>query len=165
VAAATILPSGRIALVLNAANLMRSALALPASGTLVPRNGEATGQAKKRILIAEDSLTTRTLEKTILQAAGYDVEAVADGELAWAHLQEHGADLLVSDVEMPRLDGFALTQAVRASKRWRDLPVVLVTARDRDEDRARGLDVGANAYLAKSAFDHRNLLETIAQLL
>src|SRR5262249_34861169 len=149
VAAATILPSGRIALVLNAANLMRTALSLPPAGTLAPRNGEGTGQAKKRILIAEDSPTTRTREKTNHQAAGYEVEAVADGEAAWARLQQDGADLLVSDVEMPNLDGFALTQAVRASKCWRDLPVVLVTARDRDEDRARGLEVGANAYLIK----------------
>jgi two-component system chemotaxis sensor kinase CheA len=165
VAAATILPSGRIALVLNAANLMRTALARPAAGAAVAQAGKAPGQAKKRILIAEDSLTTRTLERTILQAAGYDVEAVADGEEAWAMLQEHGADLLVSDVEMPRLDGFGLTQAVRGSKRYRDLPVVLVTGRERDQDRARGLEVGANAYLVKSAFDQRNLLETIAQLL
>ena len=129
------------------------------------RRGEETEQPRKRILIAEDSLTTRTLEKTILEAAGYEVEAVADGESAWGLLQQHGADLLVSDVEMPHLDGFALTQAVRASKRFRELPVVLVTGRERDEDKARGIEVGANAYLVKSAFDQRNLLETIAQLL
>jgi two-component system chemotaxis sensor kinase CheA len=165
VAAATILPSGRIALVLNAANLMRTALARSPAAGLAPRNGVAEGEARKRILIAEDSLTTRTLEKTILEAAGYEVEAVGDGEAAWNHLQQHGADLLVSDVEMPGLDGFTLTQAVRGSKRFHDLPVVLVTGHDRDEDRAHGLEAGANAYLVKSAFDQRNLLETIAQLL
>ncbi len=89
----------------------------------------------------------------------------ADGQAAWQLLQERGADLLVSDVDMPRLDGFALTEAVRASKRFRELPVVLVTARATDEDRARGIAVGADAYLSKSAFDQKNLLETIAQLL
>jgi two-component system chemotaxis sensor kinase CheA len=166
VSAATILPSGRIALVLNAANLMRSALAVArGSSGLAPRSREGTEEVKKRILIAEDSLTTRTLEKTILEAAGYEVETAADGEAAWAPLQQRGADLLVSDIEMPRMDGFILTQTVRSSKRFRELPVVLVTGCDRDEDRARGIEVGANAYLGKSAFDQRNLLETIAQLL
>jgi two-component system chemotaxis sensor kinase CheA len=167
VAAATILPSGAIALVLNAANLIRTALARAPAGALASRGaGRDEGKvARKRILLVEDSVTTRALEKAILEAAGYEVAAVADGQAAWELLKQHGADLLVSDVEMPRMDGFALTEAVRASKRFRLLPVVLVTAREHDEDRARGIEVGANAYLVKSAFDQRNLLETIAQLL
>lgn len=76
-----------------------------------------------------------------------------------------GADLLVSDVEMPHMDGFALTEAIRGSTRFRSLPVVLVTALASDVDKARGLAAGANAYLIKSSFDQTNLLETIAQLL
>jgi two-component system chemotaxis sensor kinase CheA len=163
VAGATILPSGRIALVLNAANLVRSALARAPGRALAASAGPAP--AKKRVLIVEDSVTTRTLEKTILEAAGYEVAVAADGADGWRLLQERGADLLVADIEMPRMDGFALTEAVRASKRFRDLPVVLVTARESEQDKARGIEVGANAYLVKSAFDQRNLLETIAQLL
>ena len=108
---------------------------------------------------------TRTLEKSILEAAGYEVATAADGQAAWQLLHERGADLLVSDVEMPRMDGFALAEAVRGSRRFRELPVVLVTALESDQDRARGIAVGADAYLAKSAFDQKNLLETIAQLL
>ena len=115
--------------------------------------------------MVDDSLTTRALEKSIQEAAGYDVTAAADGAAAWQALQERGADLVVSDVDMPRMDGFALTEAVRGSQRFRELPVVLVTARETDADRTRGVEVGADAYLGKSAFDQKNLLETIAQLL
>jgi two-component system chemotaxis sensor kinase CheA len=80
-------------------------------------------------------------------------------------LQEQGADLLVSDVEMPRMDGFTLAQTVRESKRFREIPIILVTSRDSESDKARGISVGADAYLIKSAFDQRNLLETVKQLL
>jgi two-component system chemotaxis sensor kinase CheA len=165
VSGATILPSGKIALVLNAANLMRTALAAAPGRAPAPLVAREAAAARTRILMAEDSLTTRTLVKSILEAAGYDVTAAADGAAAWDLLQQRGADLLVSDVEMPRMDGFALTEAVRGSQRFRELPVVLVTARASDADRARGAAVGANAYLVKSAFDQQNLLETIAQLL
>jgi two-component system chemotaxis sensor kinase CheA len=80
-------------------------------------------------------------------------------------LQESGADLVVADVEMPYMDGFALCQAIRGSARFRELPVVLVTALESEEDRRRGMDAGADAYLPKSAFDQRRLIETIARLL
>jgi two-component system chemotaxis sensor kinase CheA len=164
ISGATILPSGRIALVLNAANLVRSALGRAALQPAAIRTTPET-VARKRVLLVEDSVTTRTLEKSILEAAGYEVMAAADGAIGWQLLNERGADLIVSDIEMPRMDGFALTEAVRGSKRFRDLPVVLVTARASDADRARGGQVGADAYLVKSAFDQRSLLESIAQLL
>jgi two-component system chemotaxis sensor kinase CheA len=133
----TILPSGRVALVLNAANLVRSALGRPPARGLAPVLAPPAPAAKKCVLVAEDSVTTRTLEKSILEAAGYEVAVAPDGAAAWDLLQQRGADLLVSDVEMPRLDGFALTEAVRGSNRFRDLPVVLVTARATDPDKAR----------------------------
>jgi two-component system chemotaxis sensor kinase CheA len=163
--AGTILPSGRIAPVLNPTNLLRAALHRPAGAALPEAADAGAVKTKKRILVVDDSVTTRTLEKSILEAAGYEVTAAADGVAAWHLLQERGADLVVSDVEMPRMDGFELTEAVRASPRFRELPVVLVTSRESDDDRARGVAVRADAYLGKSAFDQRNLLETIAQLL
>jgi two-component system chemotaxis sensor kinase CheA len=164
VAGATLLPSGRIALVLNAANLVRTTLGRgPAPAPAAGAGPEAP--RRKRLLVVDDSVTTRTLEKSILEAAGYEVATAADGQAAWQLLHERGADLLVSDVEMPRMDGFALTEAVRASARFRELPVVLVTARESEADKARGIEAGADAYLVKSAFDQKNLLETIAQLL
>jgi two-component system chemotaxis sensor kinase CheA len=164
VSAATVLPSGHVALVLNAAHLVRAALGQAGARPLAAPPAPAAA-ARKRILVADDSLTTRTLEKSILEAAGYDVQVAADGQAAWQLLHERGADLLVSDVDMPRLDGFGLAEAVRGSARFRKLPIVLVSARETDQDRARGIAVGADAYLGKSAFDQRNLLETIAQLL
>jgi two-component system chemotaxis sensor kinase CheA len=161
---ATLLPSGRVALILNAGDLVQTALsreAGPALGEqLTPRSADA-----RRLLVVDDSVTTRTLVKSILEAAGYAVQAAADGSEAWQLLQERGADLVVADVEMPRMDGFDLTANIRRSPRFRQLPVVLVTALDSEQDRARGLEAGADAYLVKSAFDQRHLLETISQLL
>ena len=122
-------------------------------------------QARKRLLIADDSVTTRSLVKSILESSGYSVTAAVDGAEAWRLLQEQGADLVVSDVEMPNLDGFGLAETIRQSKRFHDLPVILVTALDSPEHKARGIEAGANAYLVKSAFDQTNLLETIGQLL
>jgi two-component system chemotaxis sensor kinase CheA len=117
------------------------------------------------VLVVDDSLTTRTLERSILEAAGYEVLTAVDGSDGWRVLQEQGSDLVVADVEMPRMDGFALCEAIRASRRFAQLPFVLVTALERPEDRARGLEAGADAYIGKSSFDQESLLETIEQLL
>ena len=125
----------------------------------------ASALTRKRILLVDDSATTRTLEKSILEAAGFDVMPAVDGAQAWALLQEHGADLVVSDVEMPNMTGFALVQALRGSKRFHDVPAILLTSLESEEDRARGLESGADAYLVKSAFDQGTLLDTIRQLL
>jgi two-component system chemotaxis sensor kinase CheA len=165
VSGATLLPSGRIALVVNAQSLVRTAQCRTPTRTLGVTAVETAEIAKKRLLVVDDSVTTRSLVKSILEATGYDVAVAADGAAAWQLLQNGGADLVVSDVEMPRMDGFALTEAIRGSKRLRDLPVILVTARETDQDKARGIAVGANAYLGKSTFDQGNLLQTLAQLL
>ena len=165
VSGATVLPDGRVALILNAGELLRSAAAAaPAASLSSTLEGPAV-RARKRLLVVDDSITTRTLVRSILDAAGYAVTVASDGAEAWRTLQESGADLVVADVEMPRLDGVALTQAIRASKRFRDLPVVLVTAMESEADRARGIEAGADAYLLKSAFDQARLLDTIRQLL
>jgi two-component system, chemotaxis family, sensor kinase CheA len=115
--------------------------------------------------VVDDSMTTRTLEKSILEAAGYEVVTAADGEAGWQLLREQDVDLVISDVEMPRMDGFELTESIRRRGRSRDLPVILISARSSDRDKARGAEVGANAYIVKSAFDQKELLETLAQLL
>jgi two-component system chemotaxis sensor kinase CheA len=162
VSGAAVLPDGKMALLLHPASLIRAAEGRPAASFF---STPAASRARQRILLADDSPTTRALEQSLLEAAGYEVLACADGLEAWERLQRTGADVLVSDVEMPRMDGFALTEAVRTSPRFSRLPVVLVTARDRPEDKARGLEVGASAYLVKSAFDQTNLLETLRRLL
>ncbi|RKZ37530.1 MAG: hybrid sensor histidine kinase/response regulator, partial [Gammaproteobacteria bacterium] len=122
-------------------------------------------ETRPRLVLAEDSPTTRSLETMMLEGAGYEVRATADGVEAWEALQADGADLLVSDIEMPNMDGFDLVKTVRASKRFADLPVILVTGLVREEHRKQGMDVGANAYIVKNAFDQTNLLETIKVLL
>jgi two-component system chemotaxis sensor kinase CheA len=164
IAGATLLPSGRVALVLNTAAVVHSALSR-APGRSVADMLAGAGAARRRLLVADDSVTTRSLERSLLEAAGYEVLVAGDGRNAWRVLQESGADLVVADVEMPYMDGFALCQAIRGSARFRELPVVLVTALESEEDRRRGMDAGADAYLPKSAFDQRRLIETIARLL
>ena len=158
---ATLLATGRIAFVLHIPDVVRTALARMTTTAFATTRQEV----RTRILIAEDSLTTRTLEKTILEAAGYEVLVAADGAEAWQLLNEHGADLVVSDVEMPRMDGLTLAATIRASKRFRNLPVVLMTSLDQPEHKRRGAEAGADAYLVKSAFDQTALLDIIRQLI
>ncbi|WP_435011403.1 hybrid sensor histidine kinase/response regulator [Tundrisphaera lichenicola] len=159
---ATIQPSGRIALVINAAGLIRAALG-KAQG---PPMGRDRGAAppRKRLLVVDDSATTRTREKDRLESAGFEVTTAVDGEAGWRTLQEWAPDLLISDVEMPRMDGFALTRAVRASARFAHLPVILYTSRSSEADRARGVEAGADAYLLKGSPD-RALIEAVSRLL
>ena len=122
------------------------------------------------ILVVDDSITTRTLEKNILQMAGYQVQTAADGAEALALLRSAGCAptgtfaLVVSDVSMPRLDGFELTAQIRADERLKDLPVILVTSLDAQEERTRGIQAGADAYILKGAFDQEGLLATVRRL-
>lgn len=165
VSGAFILPTGEVALILNGPDLARAALARAPSRSFGPEAAAKAPRRRKRVLLVEDSLTTRALEKSILEFAGYDVLTAGDGEEAWRLLADQAVDLIVTDVEMPRMDGFALTEAVRASPRLRELPVILVTARASEEDKARGAQAGANAYLVKSAFDQASLLQAVEQAL
>ncbi|MGE3803792.1 MAG: response regulator [Gemmataceae bacterium] len=161
----TILPSGEVALVLNAGNLVRAAFAHGAARRRQAEQRQPDSATRKKILLVEDSLTTRALEKSILEAAGYEVRTAVNGSEAWHFLQEQTVDLIVSDIEMPIMNGFELTESVRAARRLAGIPIVLVTARESDQDKSRGLEAGADAYLIKSAFDQRILLETIQRLL
>jgi two-component system chemotaxis sensor kinase CheA len=160
VSGAAVLGSGKPVVVLNPADLLLSAVSSP--GGAAPRQvGEEPQTKEKSVLIAEDSITARMLLKNILESAGYHVTAVVDGADAWTALKTEPFDLLVSDIQMPRLNGFDLTARIRGDKKLGDLPVVLVTALATREDRERGIDVGANAYIVKSSFDQGNLLEVI----
>jgi two-component system chemotaxis sensor kinase CheA len=112
-------------------------------------------------LVVEDSITSRTLLKGILETAGYQVKTAVDGVDAFTILREEQFDLVVSDVEMPRMNGLELTSRIRADHRLAQLPVALVTALESRQERERGIDVGANAYINKSSFDQSNLLEVV----
>jgi len=117
------------------------------------------------ILVVDDSITTRTLEKSILEAHGFEVRLCVDGEDALNHLRIQSVDLVVSDVEMPRVDGFELLRRIKADRRLVDTPVILVTSRDDPVDRRRGLELGAGAYIVKQRFDQQDLLTAIRQML
>jgi two-component system chemotaxis sensor kinase CheA len=166
VAGASVLGTGQVVPVLNVPDLMKSAVrpaltTLRAVGMPVP-SAETRMQS---VLVVEDSITSRALLKNILESAGYAVTIAVDGVDAYAALKTAAFDLVVSDVEMPRMDGFDLTAKVRADKQLAELPVVLVTALESNEHRERGIDVGANAYIVKSSFDQSDLLEIIRRLI
>lgn len=163
VAGASVLGTGQVVAVLNVPDLLKSAVKQVAPP---PVAAETHGVAEKQsILVVEDSITSRALLKNILESAGYLVVTAVDGVDAYTTLKTGTFDLIVSDVEMPRMDGFDLTAKVRADKQLAELPVVLVTALESREHRERGIDVGANAYIVKSSFDQSNLLEVIRRLL
>jgi two-component system chemotaxis sensor kinase CheA len=162
ISGATILSSGEIVPVLNVSDLMQSAVkAAPVFAGPVAEVSEK----RRAVLVVEDSITARTLLKNILEASGYYVRTAVDGIDAFTALKAGEFDLVVSDIEMPRMDGFDLTAKIRADKKLSELPVVLVTALESREDREHGIDVGANAYIVKSSFDQSNLLEVIRRFI
>ncbi|OGK08618.1 MAG: hypothetical protein A2W80_03860 [Candidatus Riflebacteria bacterium GWC2_50_8] len=163
ISGATILGNGRVVAVLNVSDLMKSANQF--ASIRKHRDGGEIARKSMRVLVAEDSITSRTLLKSILESAGYQVTTAVDGADAFARLRSGEFDLVVSDVDMPRMSGFELTAKIRADKRIGELPVVLVTALESLNDRERGVDVGANAYIVKSSFDQSNLLEVINKLI
>lgn len=168
VAGASVLGTGQVVPVLNVADLLKSAVKRATAPLAVAdqQSAEKPGTTEKQsILVVEDSITSRSLLKNILESAGYRVTTAVDGADGYTTLKTGTFDLVVSDVEMPRMDGFDLTAKVRADKQLAQLPVVLVTALGSREHRERGIDVGANAYIVKSSFDQSNLLEIIQRLI
>jgi len=162
--AATILGSGKAVPVLNAADLIKSAMHQSDQPRPVSVKSEREDERQKSVLVVEDSITARSLLKGILEMAGYQVATAVDGAEGLAKLINGNFDIVVSDVEMPRMDGFDLTARIRADKRLQDTPVILVTALESQADRERGIDVGANAYIVKRSFEQSNLLEVLERL-
>ena len=164
VSGATVLASGQVVPILNVSDLIKSAMNLKNPVSREFSRAEEVEKKQKHILVAEDSITSRMLLKNILESAGYDVQTTVDGSDAWTALKTKEFDLLVSDIQMPRMTGFELTSKIRNDKLLSELPVVLVTSLESLEDREKGVDVGANAYIIKSSFDQSNLLEVVRRL-
>jgi len=164
ISGATVLGSGKVVPVINVSDLMKSATR---TKVLVKESKEKESETAKRykILVIDDSITSRTLIKSIVETAGYQVEMAVDGVDAFTKAVVGDFDLIVSDVDMPRMNGFELTAKIRKDNKLSELPVVLVTALESSGDREHGIDVGANAYIVKSSFDQSNLLEVIKKLL
>jgi two-component system chemotaxis sensor kinase CheA len=167
VSGAAILADGSVAPILDPVDLVRAALTM--RHMLHISDQTPTPQTTPAILVVDDSITTRTLEKNILEAAGYRVILATNGQEALDQLHtlqaNGGCQLVLSDVDMPKLNGFELTERIRSDPQLRHLPVVLVTSLDSPADRERGLAAGADAYIVKRAFDQQALLATIARLL
>ena len=160
----TILASGEICAVLNPADLMRSAHK-PGTNMRSAELGVKKEVVKATILLVEDSALVRAMEKRILEDAGYEVVVAADGVDALNALGRRSFTAVVSDINMPNMDGLTLTARIRQEPRCKDLPVILVTSLASDDDKRRGLEVGANAYIPKPSFDQRVLLETLRRLI
>lgn len=165
-AGGTVFGTGQVVPILSVPDLLQTAVGCAQTTRLESGPGASAETARvRRLLVVDDSITARTLLQNILESSGYSVKTVPDGAAAFDTARTEPFDLVVSDVEMPRMDGFELTKRVRAEPKLAALPVVLVTAREAKEDRERGIDAGANAYIVKSSFDQSNLLEVIGQLI
>ncbi len=166
IAGATVLGSGQVVPVLNVRELILSAAEKDFFPAVATDLLSKTSPVEKRsVLVVEDSFTSRTLLKNILEASGYQVQTAIDGENGFGLLKSGAFHAVVSDVEMPRMNGFELTEKIRSNKATADTPVILVTSLDSREHRERGIDVGADAYIVKSSFDQSNLLEVLEQLM
>jgi two-component system chemotaxis sensor kinase CheA len=162
VAGAGLLGSGELVLILEPGDVMQTLRDTPREGGGSTEPSDGPPQA---ILVVDDSITTRTMERNLLEAAGYRVAVAVDGVEAWTALHTENFDLVVSDVDMPRMNGFDLTARIRGDAGLASLPVVLVTALESREEKERGVEVGANAYVIKSGFDQTKLLEIIGRLI
>jgi two-component system chemotaxis sensor kinase CheA len=159
VAGATILGDGRLVIVLNSVDLMKSIFTGQGySGSLIV---EAEPVRRHRLLVVDDSITTRTLQKHILEKAGYEVISASDGEEAWEYLKREIVHLVISDVNMPNMDGIELTKAIKTNNATANLPVLLVTSLGDAQDRLRGMEAGADAYIVKTNYDQNEIIETI----
>jgi two-component system chemotaxis sensor kinase CheA len=166
IAGATVLGSGEIVPILNVVDLIKSAVAAASTApSRKPSKAPDAAVDKKSILVVEDSITSRMLLKNILETGGYRVRVAVDGMDGWIAVKEGKFDLVVSDVDMPGMNGFELTEKIRQDKNLEELPVVLVTAMESREDREKGIDVGAEGYIVKSSFDQSNLLDVIKKLI
>lgn len=165
IAGAAVLGNGSPVVVLHAADLIKSARGTPVHPLMVSQSEAAEDRPTEAILVVDDSITTRTLEKNILETAGYQVVTATDGTEAVQQLKQHPIALVVADVQMPNMDGISLTRYLRDSGDYREMPVILVTSLESREDRERGMLAGANAYIVKRGFNQAELLTTIEQLL
>ena len=163
ISAAALLPDGSPVVLLDVDDLMRSALTRERA-SLATAAGASAHAGRKRALVVDDSISVRELERQLLAARGFDVEVAVDGLDAWTRLRDASFDLLITDVDMPRMDGIELTRSIKQDPRLRALPVVIVSYRDRPEDRRRGLEARADSYMTKADFQDEGFLKLVHQL-
>lgn len=168
ISAGALLDDGSAVLIIDVEDMLRSVEKLLNTGRLERidrRNRQADTRARKRVLVVDDSLTVRELERKLLASRGYEVAVAVDGMDGWNALRGEDFDLLITDIDMPRMDGIELVTLVRRDSRLQSLPVMVVSYKDREEDRRRGLDAGADYYLAKASFHDDALLDAVVELI
>lgn len=168
ISAGALLDDGSVVLIVDVEDMLRSVDKLLNTGRLerIARHGnQAAEVARKRILVVDDSLTVRELQRKLLLNRGYDVAVAVDGMDGWNALRSEDFDLLITDIDMPRMDGIELVTLLRRDNRLQSLPVMVVSYKDREEDRRRGLDAGADYYLAKASFHDDALLDAVVELI
>ena len=166
ISAGALLDDGSVVLIVDVEDLLRSVDKLLDTGRLerIARQNQ-TQTPRKRILVVDDSLTVRELQRKLLLNRGYDVAVAVDGMDGWNALRAEDFDLLITDIDMPRMDGIELVSLLRRDNRLQSLPVMVVSYKDREEDRRRGLDAGADYYLAKASFHDDALLDAVVELI
>jgi len=165
VTGASVEPDGSILIVLDAPGLIDRARRTRVGAVAAAPEKASRHRRSASLLVVDDALTVRELQRSILERAGYEVRTAVDGMQALTMLGENPADLVLTDVEMPRMDGFALTEAIRGRPQLANTPIIILTSRAAEEDRRRGLDAGADGYIVKSAFDQSSLLSAVERLL
>lgn len=168
IAAAALMENGAPVLIADVEDMVRSMEKLSTTDRLAAVGGEsgASGEGRcKRVLVVDDSLTVRELQRKLLEQRGYEVEIAVDGMDGWNALRGGRFDLVVSDVDMPRLDGIELVRRIRQDPAFRSLPVMILSYKDREEDRQRGLDAGADYYLTKGSFQSNALIDAVLDLI
>ena len=168
ISAGALLDDGSVVLIVDVEDMLRSVDKLLNTGRLerIARRAQQTQEAaRKRILVVDDSLTVRELQRKLLLNRGYEVAVAVDGMDGWNALRSEDFDLLITDIDMPRMDGIELVTLLRRDTRLQSLPVMVVSYKDREEDRRRGLDAGADYYLAKASFHDDALLDAVVELI
>jgi len=168
ISAGALLDDGSAVLIVDVEDMLRSVDKLLNTGRLERidrRNRQASEAARKRVLVVDDSLTVRELQRKLLLNRGYEVAVAVDGMDGWNALRAEDFDLLITDIDMPRMDGIELVTLLRKDARLQSLPVMVVSYKDREEDRRRGLDAGADYYLAKASFHDDALLDAVVELI
>lgn len=168
ISAGALLDDGSVVLIVDVEDMLRSVEKLLNTGRLerIARHSNQVVEAtRKRILVVDDSLTVRELQRKLLLNRGYDVAVAVDGMDGWNALRSEDFDLLITDIDMPRMDGIELVTLLRRDNRLQSLPVMVVSYKDREEDRRRGLDAGADYYLAKASFHDDALLDAVVELI
>lgn len=168
ISAGALLDDGSVVLIVDVEDMLRSVEKLLNTGRLeriARHSNQVVEAARKRILVVDDSLTVRELQRKLLLNRGYDVAVAVDGMDGWNALRSEDFDLLITDIDMPRMDGIELVTLLRRDNRLQSLPVMVVSYKDREEDRRRGLDAGADYYLAKASFHDDALLDAVVELI